>query len=65
VPIRSAGRRSGEEHVAVGEEADEQAVDQIALADDDLPDLLAQPVDEARPLRDLLVDAGDALVHGP
>ena len=34
-----------EQHVAAGEQADENAVDDILLADDDLSDFLADPVE--------------------
>ena len=37
-------RHAFEQDVAVGQQADEQPVDQVALADDDVADLLAQAV---------------------
>src|SRR5262249_41914648 len=52
-----------EEYVAVGEESDEEAVDEGALADDDGGDLLAQADGEARTLAYAIVDGGDAGVH--
>ncbi len=52
-----------EQHVAAGEQADQQPVDQVALADDHVADLLAQPVREGRRFLDLLVDDGDARIH--
>src|SRR5262249_22710762 len=56
-------RHAFEQHVAVGEEPDEQPIDEGALADDDGRDLLAQPPSEARALAHALVDGGNASVH--
>ena len=53
-----------EQHVAAGEQADQQPVDQVALADDDGPDLLAQAVEEGRAFLDAVVDGRDAGIHG-
>ena len=47
-----------EQDVAVGEQAEQKPVDQIFLADDDVPDLLAQRRD---PLPQLLHLLGDFL----
>jgi hypothetical protein len=54
-----------EQDVPVGEQADQHAVDDVALADDDLADLLAQPVDERRRVLDLLIDHCGISLHSP
>ena len=42
--------------MAVGEQSEQEPVDQIFLADDDVPDLLAQRRDPLSQLLDLLGD---------
>src|SRR5262249_58885886 len=56
-------RHAFEQDVPVGEEPDEEPIDQDALAHDHGGDLLAQPDGEARALAHALVDGGDAGVH--
>ena len=52
-----------EQHVAAGEQADEDALDHVALADDDLADLAEQLLGEGRLLLHQLVDDFDVVGH--
>jgi hypothetical protein len=47
-------RHAFEQDVAVGEQADEQALDELFLADDDVGDFLAQRANPRGGLRDLI-----------
>ena len=53
-----------EQHVAAGEQADEDALDHVALPDDDLLHLAEQPLGEGRLLLHQLVDDFDVIGHG-
>ncbi len=61
---RADGKRLGEpgdtfeQHVAVGEQADEQPVHELFLADDDARDFLTQHADPGGSLRDLVFQRG-------
>ena len=69
VAERADGERLGEagdaldQDVAAGEQADQDALDHVGLADDDLADLGQQLVDERALLGDQLVQCAD-VVHG-
>jgi hypothetical protein len=52
-----------EQDVAVGEQADDETFDEVALADDDLVDLGEKGADERGGALDFLVDGGDAGAH--
>ena len=52
-----------EKDVATREQADEDALDHVLLADDDLADLVGEAVDEGALLGDELVQGAD-VVHG-
>ena len=60
--LREAGY-AFEQHVAVREQADEQAIDQVLLADDNLPDDLAQTCDPCRSAGDAGVQFIEGFAH--
>ena len=53
-----------EQHVAVGQQADDQPLDQIFLADDDLAEFVEQRMRERAGFLDCFVDCIDSCVHG-
>ena len=53
-------RNAFEQHVAVGQQPDQQALDQLFLADDDVGDFLPQRFNPSRRLADLFFDR---LIH--
>ncbi len=69
VAERAHGERLGqtghalEEHVAAGEQADEDALEHVGLPDDDLAHLVDEGVDEGALFGDELVQRAD-VVHG-
>ena len=52
-----------EEDVAVGQEADDEALDEVGLADDDLADFVEEGTDEGGGALDFVVDCFDAGAH--
>jgi hypothetical protein len=57
-------RHALEQHVAAGEQADEDALDHVVLADDDLADLGQHAVHEGALFADELVHDTDVALHG-
>ncbi len=57
-------RHALEQHVAAGEQADQDALDHVALTDDDLADLGHQIIDEGALLGDNIVQRPDILHFG-
>ena len=52
-----------EQDVAVGQQADDQPLDQIILADDDLAEFVKQRVREGARFLDRFVDGSDSCIH--
>src|SRR5262245_38635597 len=56
-------RHAFEEDMAIGEQADDQTLNEVGLPDDDLAEFVEERAGEGAGLLDFLVDGGDSGVH--